>query len=50
MELGELVGNLNLCGGGDSLFGGEDDDDLIGDNSVTVAGILRDRCWRGPLR
>jgi len=49
VKFSSLVGTLTtLTGGGDALFGGEGNDDLIGDNSIAIAGILRGSVVTGP--
>ena len=48
VEFTQLVGSLNLSAGGDLLSGGEGNDELIGDNSMTIAGIVRGSALTGP--
>jgi Ca2+-binding RTX toxin-like protein len=48
VEFNQLVDSLNLCGGDDTLHGGDGSDLLVGDSSILLVELLRGPVVSGP--
>src|SRR5439155_25245245 len=49
LQIDELIGDLDVAGGNDSLAGGDGDDVLVGDQELAIAGAVLDAVPAGTL-